>query len=75
VPVAKLVIRGKTLNLFLSLNPDEFANTKYKYQNVAHRKAYKDFAMRIKLTSERQVKWSKELVDKLVEQKNLTFKQ
>ncbi|MBR2303321.1 MAG: hypothetical protein IKA42_05925 [Clostridia bacterium] len=75
VPVAKLVIRGKTLNLYLALNPDEFENTKYKYQNVAHRKAYKDFAMRIKLTSERQVKWSKELVDKLVEQKNLTFKQ
>ncbi|MBR2029401.1 MAG: hypothetical protein IJ999_00670 [Clostridia bacterium] len=75
VPVAKLVIRGKTLNLYLALNPDEYANTKYKYQNVAHRKAYKDFAMRIKLTSERQVKWSKELVDKLVEQKDLTFKQ
>ena len=73
VPVTKLVIRGKTLNLYLSLNPDDYQNTKYKYQNVGNRKAYKDFAMRLKMTSDRQVKWAKELINDLVAQKGLTF--
>ena len=73
VPVAKLVIRGKTLNLYLSLDPQKFVGTKYKYQDVSNSRAYKNFAMRIKISSDRQVKWAKELVDKLVSQKGLSF--
>ena len=73
VPVARLAMRGKTLNLYLSLNPQDYVGTKYKFVDVSGRKLYKDFGMRIKLTSDRQVRWAKELIDNLVVQKGLVF--
>jgi len=73
VPVARLAMRGKTLNLYLSLNPQDYVGTKYKFVDVSGRKSYKDFGMRIKLTSDRQVRWAKELIDNLVVQKGLVF--
>lgn len=71
--VCKLTIRGKTLNVYLGLNPKDFENTKYIYQDVSDVAAYKNYAMRVKLTSDRQVRWAQELIQKIVEQKGLTI--
>ncbi|MBQ3234900.1 MAG: hypothetical protein IJA97_01945 [Clostridia bacterium] len=60
--VCKLAIRGKTLNAYIGLDPKKFENTKYKYIDVSSSKAYANYPMRVKVTSDRQVRWAKELI-------------
>ena len=69
--ICKLVIRGKTLNVYFALNPSDYQNTKYIYQDVSSSKKYERYAMRMKLTSDRQVKWAIELLADLTSQKGL----
>lgn len=63
--VAKLKIVGKTLNVYLALEPKKFKNTKYKFINVSNKKAYEKYPMRVKITSDRQAKWAIELIEKI----------
>ncbi|MBO5713908.1 MAG: hypothetical protein J6R83_00590, partial [Clostridia bacterium] len=64
-PIVKFTIRGKTLNAYLGLNPNEYLDTKYIFTDVSNVKAYANYPMRVKVTSDRQVKWVNELIDKL----------
>lgn len=66
-PIAKITMKGKTLNVYLALQPKDFNDTKYIFQDVSHVKKYVYYPMRIKLTSERQLKWTCELIDKLMQ--------
>ena len=63
ISIAKFNIKGKTLNLYLALSPNEFENTKYVFTDVSDQKTYVNYPMRVKLTSQRQTKWSLELID------------
>lgn len=65
-PIVKLTIRGKTLNAYVALNPENYENTKYIYTDCSQVKAYKNYPMRVKATSDRQVKWIKELLGDVV---------
>ena len=65
VTYAKFAIRGKTLSLYLALNPREFENTKYKYEDAGGVVKYAKTPMRLKLRSDRSVSWAKELIDLL----------
>ncbi len=60
--VAKFGIKGKTLSLYLALDPQEYEETKYIYENVGGLKKYAGVPMRMKLRSKRSVKWAKELI-------------
>jgi predicted transport protein len=71
IPVAKVKIVGKTLNVYLGLNPEDYKNTKYKFIDVSSIKAHKSYPMRVKITSERQARWVKELIEQLVNVKEL----
>ena len=71
--IAKLLFKGKTLNAYLALDPTEYENTKYVYTNVSNVKAYANYPMRVKVTSARQVKWVKELIDELAKKKDLSM--
>ncbi len=62
VTYAKFAIRGKTLSLYLALSPQEFENTKYKYEDAGGIVKYAKTPMRLKLRSERSVRWAKELI-------------
>ena len=62
IPIIKFKIRGKTLNAYLGLNPERYADTKYIFTDVSSIKSYSNYPMRIKVTSNRQVKWTKELI-------------
>ncbi len=64
--VAKLKIIGKTLNVYLNLQPKKFKNTKYKLIDVSSKKSHESYPMRVKITSDRQAKWAIELIDVLV---------
>ncbi len=63
--IAKLRILGKTLNAYLALQPKKFKNTKYKFVDVSKKKAYENYPMRVKITSDRQAKWAIELIEKI----------
>ena len=73
VAVARLTVRGKTLNLYLGLNCVDFINTKYKFTDVSGVEKYKNYSMRIKITSDRQAKWACELIDVIVKNNGLNF--
>ena len=66
---AKFAIRGKTLTLFMALDPAEFEGTKYNFRNVGDVNKYETVPMRVNLKSDRAVRWVKELLATLAEKK------
>ena len=71
VCIAKLAIKGKTLNVYLGLNPQEYLESKYVFTDVSSVNAFKNYGMRVKVSSVRQVKWTKELISELATKKGL----
>ncbi|MBO5713980.1 MAG: hypothetical protein J6R83_00955, partial [Clostridia bacterium] len=65
--LAKFGFRGKTLVLYLALNPDAYANTKYFPKNVGNVKKYAETPMMVKVKSDRGAKYATELVEKMLE--------
>ena len=63
--LAKFAIRGKTLCLFLALNPAELEESKYNIADVGSAKKYETVPCRLRLTSKRSVKWGLELIEML----------
>ena len=74
IPIAKLTVKGKTLNAYLALPPAEYAETKYVFLDASEIKAYEKYPMRVKLTSDRQLKWLGELIMEIVKRENLKLK-
>ena len=66
---AKFMIRGKTLTLYMALDPKEFEGTKYNFVNVSNVGKFEVVPMRLNLRSNRAVKWVKELIATLAESK------
>lgn len=65
-PYAYILIKGKTLNLYLALNPKEFEGTKYHFEDASGTKKYEDVPMRLKLKSNLAVKYALELIDMIM---------
>ena len=63
-PIIRFTIRGKTLNAYIALNPKEFENTKYIYTDVSAVNKHANYPMRVKVSSNRQVRWVIELIGK-----------
>ena len=59
--IARFVIRGKTLSLYLALDPAPFENSKYRFEDVSDKKSYAATPMRLRITSARAVRHAKEL--------------
>ena len=70
-PIARLAFKGKSLYAYLSLDIKEYENSKYVYTDASTIKAYKDYPMRVKVSSDRQVKWVNELVSELAKKSGL----
>ncbi len=62
--MAKIAIKGKTLVLYLALDPD-ILDEKYHAQNVGDSKKFADVPTMIKIKSDRGVKFAKQLIDLL----------
>ncbi len=69
--IAKLNIRGKTLLLYLDLDPndEEFKQTVYHQTDVKSQKAYEDTPFMVKIKSDAALKKALRLVDALAERK------
>ncbi len=61
--LAKINLTGKTLVLYLALDPATLQDSKYKYDNVGDRKRFEKTPVKIKIRSARSFKWALELVD------------
>lgn len=64
--LAKLAMKGKTLVLYLSLNPDNYVKTKYHQVSVKDVKKHADTPMMVKVKSDRGLKYAIELVDEVL---------
>lgn len=68
--IAKFNVRGKTLYLYLALDPSQFDGTKYHVESVTSKK-YDAVPCLYKIRSERKFKWAKQLLDILAKQYEL----
>jgi len=68
--IAKFNVRGKTLYLYLALDPAQFDNTKY-FVVASQSKKYSAVPCLYKIKSQRKFKWAKQLVDILAKQLGL----
>lgn len=67
--VARIMLRGKTVLLLLALDPQEFATTKYAGEDISDVKRYANTPMRLRVTSDRRLKYALELIALLVSRK------
>ncbi|MDE5896577.1 MAG: hypothetical protein K2H43_02045, partial [Clostridia bacterium] len=65
--IAKICVRGRTLCLYLALNPDEFPESVYHQKFAGDTKMYEKTPMMIKIKSEVALKRSIRLVELLME--------
>lgn len=66
--LAKINITGKTIVLYLALDPATLEGSKYKFDNVGDRKRFEKTPVKLKIRSARSFKWAKELIDATMEQ-------
>lgn len=60
--IAKMSFRGKTLCLFLPLNPNDYVDTKYKVEDASENATYADTPCMYRIKNERRVKYAMELI-------------
>ena len=60
--VLKFVIRGKTLCVYLALNPDAYADTKYKVEK-AESKKFEEVSCLYRIKNDRRCGYAKDLID------------
>ena len=73
--IAKMSIRGKTLWLFLAMNPEEFAGSKYRGENFSDSAHYMKVPFAVKIKSERGKKYAKELIHILMNRMHIELGQ
>ena len=65
---AKLAYRGETLCLYLPLDPESFADSKYKVESVLDSTSYKDTPCLYRIKNQRRAKYAKELIELAAQQ-------
>lgn len=69
--VARLFFKGKTLHVALGLDPKEYENQKYVFVDLSDKAKHQNYPTCLKLTSERQTRWTCELIEELAKKKGL----
>lgn len=64
--VAKVGLAGKSVKVYLALNPQELEGSKYHFKDASAKKQYAEVPVLIKVKSPRGLKYFKELVDMLM---------
>ncbi len=71
VLTAQLKPSGKSIALYLALEPKKFENTKYRGKDVSNKKAYQATPFLYKAKTNRKFEWMMELIDILKDELNL----
>ena len=56
-PLLKITIKGKSVCVFMAINPANYTATKYGIKDVSAVKAYRDYPAMCKVTSDRRLKY------------------
>ena len=71
--LAKLVLTPKSLYVYLALSPQELEGTKYFFTDESETKKYEKVPLRVRVRSDRGMKYTIELIEKIAESKALQF--
>ena len=69
--IARLAVRGKTLGLYLALDPNQYPDTKYKIDDVSAVAKNAEVPVLYKIKNDRRCKYSKELIFAAMRQSGL----
>ena len=69
--LAKFVLTQKTLYVYLALSPKDLEGTKYFFKDESDIKKYEKVPIRVRVRSDRGVKYTIELIEKIAESKEL----
>ena len=61
--VAKVALAGKSIKVFLAIDPSSLVDSKYHFKDMSEKKQYAEVPTMIKVRSPRGLKYFKELVD------------
>ncbi len=61
-PLVKIAIKGKSIYTYLAVDPKEYTLSKYGVKDVSSVKAHKDYPSECKITSNRKLKYVKEII-------------
>ncbi len=67
VLIAKVAIVGKSARLYLALDPNEYATSKYHHKDVSDKKSYATTPLMLRVKSNRSQKYAVELIEQLAE--------
>lgn len=71
--LAMVAVRGKSLFVYLALNPVELEDTKYRFTDESDRASYVSTPVKVKISGSRSLKHACELIDMLAEKKGLVL--
>lgn len=69
-PIARFAVRGKTLCLYTALNPDDYADSKYKVER-SDAKKFEDVPCLYRIINPRRVRYAMELIAELCDKYSL----
>lgn len=61
--MAKVVLAGKTVKVYLAISPKDLEGTKYHYKDMSEKSVYQEVPVLVKVSSNRGYKYFTELVD------------
>ena len=70
--LARFTMRGKTLCLYLALNPDDYAETKYKVERALSKK-YEDIPCMYRIKNARRAKYAVDLIAAVMEKYGIVY--
>lgn len=69
--LARLAVRGKTLGLYLALDPKEYEDSEYKINDVSKVAKNADVPLLYKIKNDRRCRYAKELIAEVMEESGL----
>ena len=71
-PLARLNVRGKTLYVYLAIEPSELENTKYRFRDVSDKVTYAGTPTLLRITGSRSRKHAFELIERIMNEKGIS---
>jgi hypothetical protein len=68
---AKVTVRGKTLVLYLALDPNQFSVSKYHHKDASDVNKYHKVPLLLKVRSDRAARYAVELIETMFSEKNI----
>ena len=73
--IARITLIGKTLKVYLALDPKPLIDTKYHILDASEIKKYNNVPTLLRVRSNRSLKYCKELIDMIMQSKNVKVKE